>query len=311
MSEEIPNVPERNEGLSLRRVRNASVNAYGSFRSMFAGDRLGQIGVAILLFFIFLALFAPWIAPHDPDQTQRGEDGEVLRLSEPSTSHLLGTTHMGRDVLSQIIVSARASLITGLLAALMSVFIGTNVGLISGYFGGYVDDVLMRITDIVYGLPFLPFIIVLVALLGPSLQNVIIAIALIQWRSTARVIRSQVLSHKERGYVESAHAIGASDLKIMYQHIFPNVLPLALLYVAFSVAWAIIAEASVSFLGYGDPAIYSWGKMLFEAYHNDAIRFAWWWVAPAGVSIMLLVMSVFFIGRTIEEAIDPDLDSRR
>ncbi|NUE00904.1 ABC transporter permease [Halorubraceae archaeon YAN] len=280
----------------------------------FEGDRLGQIGLLILATFIFIGIFArpitieflnitiPGIAPYDPNERAVGG-----RLEPPSSAHLLGTTHLGRDVFSQLIAGTRVTLIVGSLAAFMAVFIGTNVGLVSAYFGGWVDDVLMRITDIAYSVPFLPFAIVMVAIIGSSIVNIIVAIVLILWRSTARVIRSQVLSHKQRPYVESAEAIGASHIRIMYLHILPNVLPLAFLYAAFAVGWAVIAEASLSFLGFGDPAMLSWGEMIFNVYTADAIREAWWWVFPPGIAIMLFVMSVFFIGRTLEKVVNPEL----
>lgn len=275
--------------------------------AIFRDDRMGQIGIAILAVMAIAGLFAPWIVPHDPNTMNQGEDGDTLRLEGPSSDHWFGTTNLGRDVASQTLMGTRVSLIVGFTAAFISVFIGMNIGLISAYYGGWIDDVLMRLTDIAYALPFLPFVIVLIFLIGPGLSSIIFVIATILWRSTARVIRSQVLSHKERPYVESAKAIGASDLRIMYLHILPNVLPLAFLYGAFSVAWAVIVEASISFLGFGDPAMVSWGQMLFEAYTADAIRSAWWWVLPPGLSIMLMVMSVFFIGRTLERVTNPEL----
>lgn len=276
---------------------------------VFRGDRLGQLGLAILVAFVLVGLFAPMLAPYGVDDRHRGEDGRLKSLQPPSADHPFGTTYLGRDVLSQTILSTRVSLIVGLLASFMSVVIGTNVGLISGYMGGWVDDVVMRVTDIVYGLPFLPFIIVLVVILGPDLLNIIVAIALIQWRQSARVIRSQVLSHKQRPYVESARTIGASDLRIMYVHILPNVIPLVFLYAAFAVAFAIIFEASISFLGFGDPATFSWGKMIFVAYSNDIVIQAPWWVIPPGLAIMLTVMAVFFLGRTLERVAKPELQN--
>lgn len=300
--------PDTNAPRSDRASSLVALKEFGTtMKEVFSEDRMGQVGLVILLTFVFLGLFGPLLVPHEPTEINRADDGSALRLAEPTSDHFLGTTNLGRDVFSQLIVGARASLIVGFLAAFMAVSIGVNVGLISGYSGGWVDDLLMRITDIAYGLPFLPFVIVLVFLIGPSLLSIVIVIALLLWRSTARVIRSQVLSHKERPYVESAKSIGASDLRIMYRHILPNVLPLAFLYGAFSVAWAVIAEASIAFLGFGDPTMISWGQMLFEAYTADAIRFAWWWVAPPGLCIMLMVMSVFFIGRTLERITNPEL----
>ncbi|RQG99465.1 ABC transporter permease [Natrarchaeobius oligotrophus] len=283
---------------------------WSTFTALFGNDRLGQIGLLLLLGFIFIGAFAPFLAPYDPGEMNRDDQGDILRLDGPSTDHLFGTTQLGRDVFSQVIVGTRVSLLVGVSAATMSVFIGTNVGLISGYKGGYVDDVLMRITDIAYALPFLPFVIVLVVILGADIMNIIIAIALIQWRSTARVVRSQVLSHKERPYVESAYAAGAGDLRVMYRHILPNVLPLVFLYAALAIAWAIIAEASIAFLGFGDPELHSWGQMIYDAYNVDAIRFAYWWVIPPGMSIVLLAMSVFFVGRTLEQITNPELRHR-
>lgn len=285
--------------------------------AVFEGDRLGQLGLGILAAFVLIGIFArpytiefldvtiPGLAPHDPNERAIGD-----RLAPPSTAHPLGTTDLGRDVLSQLIAGTRVTLLVGSLAAFMAVFIGTNIGLISAYFGGWVDDVLMRLTDIIYGIPFLPFAIVLVAILGSSLFNIIFAIVLILWRSTARVIRSQVLSHKQRPYVESARAVGTGHVRIMYRHILPNVLPLTFLYAAFAVAWAVIAEASLSFLGFGDPNMLSWGEMIYNVYTANAIREAWWWVFPPGLAIMLFVMSVFFIGRTLEEEINPELQGK-
>ena len=273
------------------------------------GDGLATFGVVTILGFVFLAVFGPFLTPHDPADNLRGDDGSLLRTEAPSSSDgvYLGTTNYGEDVLSQVILSARVSVFVGLMAALIAVFIGANVALISAYYGGWVDDVLMRLVDIAYGLPFLPFVIVLVFIFGTDIWNIIIVIAAVLWRDSARVVRSEVLTQKQRPYVKSARAIGASDVRIMYKHIFPNVLPLVGLYMAFAVAYAIIYEASLAFLGFGDPELYSWGKMLFQAYHSGAIRHAWWWVLPPGICLMLLVMAVFFIGRSLEEITNPEL----
>lgn len=298
---------DSDSGLLSERRLHRYRNDLGNIFEVIFGDQLAKIGVLILVVFILMALFGPMLAPYDPAESQRGEAGDVLRTEAPSSDHLMGTTNHGEDVLSQVLVSARVSILVGLLAAVIAVFIGSNVALVSAYYGGWVDDILMRLVDIAYGLPFLPFVIVLVFIFGTSIENIILVIALILWRDSARVIRSEVLTQKQRPYVESAKAVGASDLRIMYRHIFPNVLPLVGLYTAFAVAYAVIYEASLAFLGFGDPELYSWGQMLFQAYHSGGIRFAWWWVVPAGVSIMLLVASVFFIGRSLEEITNREL----
>lgn len=275
--------------------------------ALFSGERMGQFGLVLLLSFVVLALLVPFLAPYSPDTRHKLEDGQLDRLASPTGDHLLGTNHEGQDVLSQVLYGTRVSVFVGLLSAIIAVFIGANIGLITGYYGGLVDDAFMRLVDIAYGLPFLPFVIVLVFIFGSDLFNVVLVISAILWRDSARVIRSEVLTQKERPYVESARAIGASDLRIIYRHIFPNVLPLAFLYMAFAVAYGIIFEASIAFLGYGDPELISWGKMLFLAYTYGAIRTAWWWVLPPGIMLMLLVSSVFFIGRTLEKFTNPEL----
>jgi len=279
---------------------------FGTIVEPFRHDRIGQIGLVLLAGFLLLGAFGPMIAPYEPD-ARLSDGNEIESLEKPSIEHPFGTTRLGHDVLSQTLVSARVSLIVGLVASFMSVFIGTTLALVSGYKGGWVDDLIMRLVDIAYALPVLPFMIVLVVILGPDLYNVILAIVLVQWRQTARVVRSQVLSLKNRPYIEAAEAIGASDFRILSRHLLPNVLPLVFLYAALSVAWAIIFEASVAFLGYGDPQMYSWGKMIFAAYNTGLIREAWWWVLPPGLAIMLTVLSVFFIGRTLEDLSSPEL----
>jgi len=277
---------------------------------LFKKSKLGMVGLFIFISFILLAIFSPYIAPYDPIEYQYRSDGSFARMDPPSSKHLLGTSLMGRDVLSQVIIGSRVALFVGIISAILVVFIGINVGLIAGYYGGKIDIILMRITDIVYSIPFLPFCIILVALIGPGILNIIIAITLISWRSVARVIRAQVLSFKERPFIEAAKVSGTSDTAIIYRHIMPNIMPLALNYIALSMSSAILAEASISFLGYGDPRLVSWGKMLFSCYVAQAINIAWWWVIPPGVSITLLVMSGFFIGRAFDDIFNPMLRER-
>jgi peptide/nickel transport system permease protein len=165
----------------------------------------------------------------------------------------------------------------------------------------------MRITDIFMGVPFLPFIIVVLSLWEKSLFTIIIAMAIIMWRSMARVIRSQVLSLKERPFIDAAKVSGASDFKIIYLEIAPNILPVALVNVAFALAWAIITEASIGFLGFGDPEVLSWGTIIHMAFASEMSYKAWWWVLPPGAAIMFLVTSVYFIGRAYEEMVNPRL----
>lgn len=266
-----------------------------------------RYGIAILAAYLAGGVFAPWIAPYDPGTRHRSSDGSLRRLEGPSMDHFFGTTQHGYDVFSQVIWSTRASIIVGFTAAFVAVLIGSNIGLISAYYGGRVEDFLMRLTDITYGVPFIPFIIVLVVVLGGSLFNIIFAISLIMWRSSARVVRSQVLSIKNRPYIKAAKASGASDVRVIYFHILPNVAPLIFIYAAFGVAWAILAEAGLAFLGFADPEMYSWGQMIFEVYNADLVRVAWWWVLPPGAAISLLVISVFLISMAYETVTNPTI----
>ena len=273
-------------------------------------DKVGLAAGIILLGFISIAIIGPYIMPYDPTESNYLEDGSFPRLQPPSKKFWFGTTNMGQDVLSQVIAGTRTAIMIGFISGFFIVFIGTNIGLISGYFGKHVDDFLMRVTDVAYGIPFIPFGILLVSILGVGTTNIIIAITLLLWRTSARVIRSQVLSVKERPFVSAAKVAGAGHLRLMYIHIAPNVFPLALLYVAFGVAWGILSEASLGFLGLGDPEAISWGQMLYFAFRSGSIRIAWWWVFPPGLSIILVVASCYVVGRTFEFIANPRLRKR-
>ncbi len=239
-----------------------------------------------------------------------GTDPYINSLAHPSPEHYFGTTHNGRDIYSQVIHGSRTALVVGFVAALMVTVIGTNVGLFSGYVRGRTDNVLMRIVDIMYALPLEPFAMVLVLLGRPGIHIIILAVGLLTWRTTARIIRSQVLSLADRPFVKAARIAGASPLRIIYKHIAPNVLPLAFLQLAVAMAFAITAEATLSFLGLGPPRLYSWGTILHQARLSGAWRTAWWWVIPPGVLIMLTVVSVFFISRALEVIANPRLSRR-
>lgn len=269
-------------------------------------DRLALAGLIILGFFVVVAIFAPWIAPFDPDAILR-VNGEIVRQQPPSATFLFGTTNMGRDVFSQVVMGTRIALVVGVLAALLVTFVGTNVGLVAGYFGGWVDNLLMRLVDMLYGIPFIPFVIVLVSLLKPSISNIILAVSVLTWRSVARIVRAQVLSIAQRPFIKAARVAGAGHGRIIYAHILPNIIPIALLEMSFVISWAILSEASVSFIGFGDPTVMSWGKSLNAAFLAGAVRFAPWWVAAPGIAIVLLVLAVFFITRGLEEIINPRL----
>lgn len=272
--------------------------------------RAGRVSLILLVICVLLALLGPYLAPFEPrarnyDPTTK----RLIRLSGPTWSHWLGTTLRGEDVLSQILWGARTAMTVGIATALGVVLIGVNIGLIAGYYGGRIDSILMRVTDVFLGLPILPFIIVVLSITGRSTTTIVLAMTVVMWRAAARVVRAQVLSLKEMQFVQAARTTGASNLTILYREIAPNILPIALVNVAFSLAWAIITEASIGFLGYGDPNSISWGSMLYSAFSSQAMYRAPWWVVPPGIAIMVLVTSVYLVGRAYERIVNPRLAS--
>jgi peptide/nickel transport system permease protein len=280
---------------------------FGTLASTLKKDRLALSGLLVYGLFLLLAISASWIAPHGPLEVIQ-EDGMWLANETPSARFWLGTTNLGRDILSQLIFGSRTALLVGFSAAFAVAVIGTVIGLLAGYFGGWIEALLMRLADIAFGIPFLPFVIVLVAFMEQSIWNVVLAMALLLWRDTARVIRSQVLLIKEQAFVQAARVSGAGHWRVVFLHIAPSILPLSFLYGSLAIGWAILTEASVSFLGFGDPNVVSWGFMLQDAFVSQAMsRGAYYWISPPGLFIMLTVMSGFFIGRGLEEALFPRL----
>ena len=267
----------------------------------------GAVGLFVVLLFVALAVFAPLIAPYGPFEVVYNADHSVVRLAPPDWRTWFGTTNQGMDVFSQLVWGSRVALLVGLLSAMGSAMIGTLIGLVSGYFGGWIDEILMRATDIAFGIPFLPFAMVVIAIAKPSLALVILLVVLFLWRTTARVIRSQVLSLKSRGFVWAARAAGASDAHILWRQILPNVLPISFLYMAIGVQAGVMLEAALSFLGFGDPNVQSWGIMLNAAFRAGAMRSAWWWVLPPGVALSMFVIAVFMITRAFEDRLNPQL----
>jgi peptide/nickel transport system permease protein len=265
------------------------------------------VAMLVTALFIAMAAFAPFIAPYGPFDVAYDTDRAVVALSPPGWQNWFGTTNQGMDVFSQFVWGARVALIVGLISALGSVILGTFVGLVAGYFGGWIDEVLMRMTDIAFGMPFLPFAMVVISIAEPSLALVILLVIFFLWRTPARVIRAQVLSLKARPFVWAARAAGASDARIILREILPNVLPLSFLYMAIGVQTGVMLEAALSFLGFGDPNVQSWGIMLNAAFRAGAMRTAWWWVLPPGLALSIFVIAVFMITRAFEDRLNPQL----
>lgn len=273
-------------------------------------DKLALLGIIILLVFVGIGIFSESLAPYEPTEKHYNAEGKIKRLEPPSKEHWFGTTDIGRDIYSQVILGTRTALTVGILAAVLATFLGSTIGIIAGYNRGILDSILMRIVDFFYAIPFIPFVILLSAILKPSLWNIILAVSLLSWRTVARLVRSQVLSISKRPFIKAARVSGASDFRIMTKYILPNVVPIILLEMAFMVNWAIMAEASIAFLGYGDPNKQSWGQILHYSFVTGNSRNAWWWTATPGLAIVLLLLSIFFVARALEEVVDPRLRRR-
>jgi len=225
---------------------------------------------------------------------------------------VLGCDDAGADLFSQLVWGARISLLIGVLCAVAGASIGILVGVVTGYFGGVLDEVMMRLVDILLCLPFLPLLLTLVFLYGKNIFYIVVFIAIFGWQGLARVIRSQVLSLRETSFIECARAAGASRFYIIIKHIVPNVLPVAFASLVLSVPGAILFEAALSFLGFGDPRVPTWGKMLHHAYGFGAFtRLAWWWIIPPGLAITTLCLAFVFIGHSLDEVVNPRLRRRR
>ncbi|MGD8369464.1 MAG: ABC transporter permease [Desulfobacterales bacterium] len=276
---------------------------------IFWENPIGRIGLALMVVFALMAA-ASFVPPLiDPMyHPMHGVDPNISHSTGPSLSHWLGTDFIGRDIFSQLLAGARIAFMVGLSAALMSIVVGTLIGMVSGYAGGLTDTMLMRLADMIMVMPTLLVVLILSSLFGQlRIWTIVVLIALFRWPGVSRVIRSQTLTLKHRPFIEAARVAGASHLRILFRHIFPNVLPLALLYMTFRVTSAIVIEAALAFLGFGDPGTVSWGMMLQWVWKTGHMFQAPYWLLPPGVCISLLTLSFYMLGRAMEEVLDPRL----
>jgi peptide/nickel transport system permease protein len=262
--------------------------------------------VLLLATLAFGAAFAPLVAPFDPTVIA-GKPFE-----RPSATHVLGTNDIGQDIFSEIIWGTRVSMSIGILAALIATIIGVTVGVVSAYFRGIPDALLMRLVDVILSLPFLPLMILLAAFLGPSMFTIILVVGVVVWARPSRIIRSQVLSLTGREYITAARGVGAGHLRILSRHLLPGVGGLAIAEFVQAAAGAILIESSLSFLGLGDPIQKSWGSILYYAQARSAfLSGAWvWWVIPPGVAITATVMGFALIAFALERVVNPRLRQR-
>lgn len=272
-----------------------------AFLQGLARNRLALVGAAIILVMVFAAVFAPWLAPHDPEK-----QFPLDALKPPSRQYLLGTDNVGRDTLSRIIFGARVSLFVGLTSMIIAAAIGIPLGLIAGYYGGLLESMAMRAMDTLLAFPAVLLAIFIVAVLGPSLNNAILAVGIIYIPAFARVTRANVLSLREKEFVEAARCLGASDLRVMLRSILPNTLSPLLVQFSLGVGYAMLVEAGLSFLGLGvQPPTAAWGQMVGLA--RNFITLTPWLITFPGLAIFLAVLAFNFLGDGLREAMDPRL----
>ncbi len=272
-------------------------------------DGAGRTGVIILVGVAFMATIGPTIFPFDPSKI--GTTASSI-FARPSAAHWMGTDELGRDLFREFLAGAGISLLVGLLATAISIIVGTLVGLVAGYFGSWVDPVLMRFTDFFLVLPTIPLVIVLAAIFGQSLGIIILVIGLTGWPPIARIVRSQVLTLRERQFVVRVRSMGASHVRLMGLHILPNVAPLIFANAVLVIAGSILSEATLAFLGLGDPVHVSWGTMLHFAFAAGAVgRGVWWYFLPPGLGIVVVVLGFTLAGHTLDRLLNPRLLERR
>lgn len=278
-----------------------------SFWQSFRNKKAGLLGLSMLVFAVFVALSANWIAPYNPYTSSSGITAADI-MKPPSPAHLMGTDDSGKDVLSLVIYGARISLLVGFSASIIIVVLGCIIGVSAGYIGGRTDMILMRFTDATLVIPALPLMLVVIAVAGRSLTNIILIIGLLSWSYTARVVRAQVLSVKERQFILRARALGIKDINIVFIHILPQVLPVIFAEATLDISYSILSEASLSFLGLGDPTLVSWGNMLSRAFMRGAVSAgAWWYLIPPGLSLAWVTLGLVLLSNAVQEIINPRL----
>lgn len=277
----------------------------------FRRHRLALVGIIALGLMVLFAVFAQQLAPYDPNAIDNVH-WQGTPLAPGVAHHVLGTDEVGRDLLSRLMYGARVSLTVGIAATLMEIIIGTVLGAISGYYGGWVDWIIMRITDVFLSIPLLPLLLVLTAIVSASSSKaslsfgvIVVIIGGLSWPPVARLVRAQFLSLREREYTEAARALGNNDLRIIFRHLLPNAMAPIIVQATLDVANVIIVESTLSFLGFGiQPPTASWGNMLSNAISN--LQVAWWAAVFPGLCILITVLSINYMGDGLRDALDPN-----
>ncbi|MDQ4109089.1 MAG: ABC transporter permease [Actinomycetota bacterium] len=303
---EAPPPPPPRDPKKIRWARRR--RAITGFWRVYSKNRMGMAGLVLLGVFLIVALAAPFMVSSD-DLRPATAPGDTFQ--PPSSEFPLGTDDFGRSVLDLVIYGSRVSLLVGFAATVMTMVVGTAVGIAGGYYGGRVDTVMNAFTNWFLVIPWIPLAIVLASILGRSLFNTILVIGLTSWAGTARLVRADTLSVKERPYVERARALGSSNWHLVSRHILPNVMPVIFANTVLTVALSILAETTLALLGLGDPLSVSWGTVIFDAFDAGALSAGhWWWLIPPGVCICLVTLAFTMCGYALDEVLNPRIRER-
>ena len=269
----------------------------------FRRNKLAMFGMLVIVILIIFSLLAPFISHYDPNEI------DLYKIeSSPEGTHWLGTDELGRDMFSRLLYGGRVSLAVGIFASLAEIAIGVSLGSVAGFYGGAVDSVIMRITDIIMCFPFFVVSIALAAMVGPSMTNLIFIIAILEWTKIARIVRAEILSLKNRDYIKAARSLGLGNIRIIIKHVLPNTFASIMVFSTLAIANGILTEAALSFLGLGvRPPQPSWGNMLAAAQSMRVLQYEWWMWIPPGMMVFITVISINFLGDGLRDALDPKL----
>lgn len=269
----------------------------------FRRNKLAMFGMLVIVILIIFSLLAPFISHYDPNEI------DLYKIeSSPEGTHWLGTDELGRDMFSRLLYGGRVSLAVGIFASLAEIAIGVSLGSVAGFYGGAVDSVIMRITDIIMCFPFFVVAIALAAMVGPSMTNLIFIIAILEWTKIARIVRAEILSLKNRDYIKAARSLGLGNIRIIIEHVLPNTFASIMVFSTLAIANGILTEAALSFLGLGvRPPQPSWGNMLAAAQSMRVLQYEWWMWIPPGMMVFITVISINFLGDGLRDALDPKL----
>lgn len=269
----------------------------------FRRNKLAMFGMLVIVILIIFSLLAPFMSHYDPNEI------DLYKIeSSPEGTHWLGTDELGRDMFSRLLYGGRVSLAVGIFASLAEIAIGVSLGSVAGFYGGAVDSVIMRITDIIMCFPFFVVAIALAAMVGPSMTNLIFIIAILEWTKIARIVRAEILSLKNRDYIKAARSLGLGNIRIIIKHVLPNTFASIMVFSTLAIANGILTEAALSFLGLGvRPPQPSWGNMLAAAQSMRVLQYEWWMWIPPGMMVFITVISINFLGDGLRDALDPKL----